>query len=288
MSAPGPSAAQRSTDATVATSSAPAGSARTLTASGPLASGPGPRSARGLLGVTRARDLATRILEVCDAGDGRLDGRLPTERFLAESLGVSRAAVRNALAVLANEGRISREVGRGTFLLAPGATMRDASRAERSGASPDDVSPADVLAARRLIELELVPVVVARATERDLYEIERCALEGERASSVEVFEHWDLEFHHAIVVASHNQLLVRMYEAIEQARRGEIWGNLKRRQDTSARRSQRCLEHRQIVSGLRSRELATALRAVEHHIEQVTRSMLGDVAGSLPVSHPRA
>src|SRR5499427_2771851 len=42
--------------------------------------------------------------------------RLPTERQLAADLGATRTSVRRALAVLEAEGRISREVGRGTFL----------------------------------------------------------------------------------------------------------------------------------------------------------------------------
>jgi len=46
----------------------------------------------------------------------RRGSRLPTERELAVTLGVTRTSVRRALAVLEAEGRISREVGRGTFL----------------------------------------------------------------------------------------------------------------------------------------------------------------------------
>src|ERR1700674_1476206 len=42
--------------------------------------------------------------------------RLPTERQLALDMGATRSSVRHALAVLQAEGRISREVGRGTFL----------------------------------------------------------------------------------------------------------------------------------------------------------------------------
>ena len=42
--------------------------------------------------------------------------RLPTERQLALEMGATRSSVRHALAVLQAEGRISREVGRGTFL----------------------------------------------------------------------------------------------------------------------------------------------------------------------------
>src|SRR5690242_18646268 len=62
--------------------------------------------------VLSRRALAVLIL----AGSERAGARLPTERQLAQDLGVSRSAIRHALAVLQAEGHISREVGRGTFL----------------------------------------------------------------------------------------------------------------------------------------------------------------------------
>ncbi|MBT5294680.1 MAG: GntR family transcriptional regulator, partial [Octadecabacter sp.] len=40
--------------------------------------------------------------------------RLPPERILADTLSLSRPELRKALAVLENEGRINRHVGRGT------------------------------------------------------------------------------------------------------------------------------------------------------------------------------
>src|SRR5579859_5613939 len=67
------------------------------------------------------RALAALILAESER-DGAAHGvRLPTERRLAVDLGVSRSAVRHALAVLQAEGRVSREVGRGTFLRLPAA-----------------------------------------------------------------------------------------------------------------------------------------------------------------------
>jgi len=232
---------------------------------------PAPALQPGTDGLERARGLAEAILDRSSRLDG--DGRLPTERLLATEHGVSRAAVRNALAVLAAEGRISRQVGRGTFLI---ASPHRPPALESSRPVADDISPADVLAARRLIEPQLAPLVVARATERDLAEIERCLRESERAVSTDQFEFWDLALHHSIVVASHNPLLVRLYQAIEAARRGEIWGNLKRHNDSAERRSARHAEHRRIVEGLRSRDAVVAVEAMEDHLEQVARSMLGD------------
>src|SRR5260370_13882860 len=71
------------------------------------------------------RALAALILAESERDGAAYGTRLPTERQLAGDLGVSRSAVRHALAVLQAEGRVSREVGRGTFLrfpAAPGST----------------------------------------------------------------------------------------------------------------------------------------------------------------------
>lgn len=69
-----------------------------------------------VMAADRGRQLAEFLLtESRRAGLGPGD-RLPTERRLAEDLGLTRASVRRALAVLEADGHISREVGRGTFL----------------------------------------------------------------------------------------------------------------------------------------------------------------------------
>ena len=66
--------------------------------------------------VTQRRTLAALILAESERNGAGNGTRLPTERQLAVDLGVSRAAIRHAMTVLQAEGRVSREVGRGTFL----------------------------------------------------------------------------------------------------------------------------------------------------------------------------
>jgi GntR family transcriptional regulator, uxu operon transcriptional repressor len=227
-------------------------------------------------GPGRSRLLAAAILEEQRDGTDADPERLPTERELAVAHGVTRAAVREALAILAAEGRISREVGRGTFMLrevgAPGRGSDDA------GVGAGNISPADVLAVRRLIEPEILRLVVVRATERDLVQIDRCLAGGATATTTEDFEHWDLAFHHAIAVASHNPLLVRIYGSIETARRGEIWGNLKRRGDSAERRAARHAEHVRIAEALRAREVVASKSAMDDHLKRVAATMLGEGA----------
>lgn len=227
-----------------------------------------------------SHELARRIIDRCADPGYAPGGRLPTERSLADELAVTRTMVRNALSVLEAEGRISREVGRGTFLRANGL-----GGPARAGAGPDpverdvaEVGPADVMAARRVIEPQVLPLVVAWATQRDFDELRRCLDGGGAAESAAEFEVWDFALHHAIVVASRNQLLLSMYDVVERARQGEIWGNLKRRNDSRERRAAYQADHVRLVDALRARELDEAVRAMDAHLARVQANLLQSAA----------
>jgi GntR family uxuAB operon transcriptional repressor len=206
-----------------------------------------------------ARGLADRVLAAAQS-----DGRVPTERRLATDFGVTRTMVRNALALLESEGRISREVGRGTFL-----------RSLRGQRNAAEISPADVMAARRLIEPQALPLVVAWATTRDFEEMDRCLAGGDGAQSFEEFEYWDFALHHAIVAAGRNELVIEMYRAVEHAREGTIWGSMKRRNDSLERRAIYATDHAQLVEALRSRELSRAIAIMDSHLARVESNLLG-------------
>jgi GntR family transcriptional regulator, uxu operon transcriptional repressor len=216
--------------------------------------------------------LAELILERCSEASARPGGRLPTERQLASDLGVTRTMIRHALAVLEAEGRISREVGRGTFIR--DGSPRRSLAALRSDGAADDVGPAHVMAARKVIEPQVLPLVVAWATARDFDEMHRCIEGGAAAQSYEEFEVWDFALHHALVAASRNQLLVTMYAQIEHARKGRLWGNLKRLGDTRERRDAYQSDHVLLVEALAARELPRAVELMEVHLDRVEANLL--------------
>lgn len=221
-----------------------------------------------------SQDLAELIIERCAAGAVGPGSRLPTERQLSGDLGVTRTMVRHALALLEAEGRISREVGRGTFLRG-GDPRLAPTRADRDAGRPGDVGPADVMAARRLIEPQVLPLVVAWATTRDFDEMRRCVAGGAGADSYDEFEVWDFALHHAIVVASRNPLLVAMYHEVERARKGALWGNLKRRSDSRGRRTAYQADHERLVTALAARELHRAMDTMDEHLARVEANLLG-------------
>jgi DNA-binding FadR family transcriptional regulator len=238
--------------------------------------------------ATRRRALATLILarsEPNGAGDG---ARLPTERQLALDLGVSRSAIRHAMAVLQAEGHVSREVGRGTFLRGPagpaGSAQPDAGEEpdgtgaaeEAAGVSDSaDYAPADVMAVRRLFEPTAMSLVVAWATARDFAEMDRCLRGGEQAADYDEFEVWDAALHRSIIAATRSPLLIQLYAEVERARHGRVWGDLKRRSASAARRDEYRRDHEEIVTALRLRDADRATAAMRAHLARVSRHLLG-------------
>jgi DNA-binding FadR family transcriptional regulator len=235
--------------------------------------------------ATQRRALAALILarsERNGAGDG---ARLPTERQLALDLGVSRSAVRHAMAVLQAEGHVSREVGRGTFLRGadgpagpdPGEEPDGAGAADEVAGVSDsaDYAPADVMAVRRLFEPTAMSLVVAWATARDFAEMDRCLRSGERAADHDEFEVWDAALHRSIIAATRSPLLIRLYAEVERARHGRVWGDLKRRSASAARRDEYRRDHEEIVTALRLRDADRATAAMRTHLARVSRHLLG-------------
>jgi DNA-binding FadR family transcriptional regulator len=238
----------------------------------------------------RALALAEQILHRSRAQAPQAGGRLPTERQLSLDLRVTRSAVRHALAILEAQGHISREVGRGTFLrdatTMPFPSSADGARPTASasagpaagparaglGASDfasADFAPADVMTIRRLLEPPAMSLVVAWATAADLEEMQRCLAGGDRAATFEEFETWDLALHRCIMAASHSPLLVALYTAIEEARHGQVWGDLKRRSASQERRIEYQADHRAIVDALRARDSSHAIESMRLHLARV-------------------
>ena len=265
------------------------------------------------------RALAALILAESERGGAGHGTRLPTERQLAADLGVSRAAIRHAMAVLQAEGHVSREVGRGTFLRrhgpdvpgpepaagpaaagetpaadapaadAPAANGEIPAAGQPAGPGPAaselpapgglsgaaDYAPADVMAVRRLFEPTAMSLVVAWATARDFAEMDRCLRGGERAADHDEFEVWDAALHRSIIAATRSPLLIRLYSEVERARHGRMWGDLKRRSATAARRDEYRRDHEEIVAALRLRDADRATTAMRTHLARVSGHLLG-------------
>lgn len=199
--------------------------------------------------------------------------QLPTERELVEVFGIARNTLRKALADLEREGVIERHVGRGTFVAQPDNTAGKATSAEALLARIHGASPVDVMDLRLILEPPFIEAAAMRATSRDRQQIAHCIHKSEKATGVLEFEHWDGAFHHAILAATHNQLLVDLYEAINGVRRQPEWEIMKSRSLTAERLAAYRKQHRKLFRAFMERDGVAAREAAREHLLEVRASL---------------
>lgn len=108
----------------------------------------------GTGGVARYRQLASVLRHRIVSGEWPLGHQLPTVERLAQTYGIARVTVRQAFAVLADEGLVSSQRGRGTHVTAqppgPSEDMRSVINNELVGASELEIR---ILEKRRDVSL---------------------------------------------------------------------------------------------------------------------------------------
>ncbi len=118
------------------------------------------------------RQIAEQLSALITSGEFAIGQRLPSERELAASLGVSRPSVREALIALEIAGRVEVRVGAGIYVAAPHPIAVSDPDTEGQG-------PFELLRARWVIEGEVAALAARLATPEDLLAI-RSAVEEMR------------------------------------------------------------------------------------------------------------
>lgn len=202
------------------------------------------------------------------SGELKPGGRVPTERALADLLGCSRHDVRRQLDVLENQGRITREVGRGTFL------TRDGTGSSASVATPVKISPLDLIDARAAWEPNLMTLVAVAATDEDFAEIRKCLEHGEAARTPDDFVEWDIAFHRALAMATHNSVVAALTDMVESSRRRLAGSALDARPYTPENFAVCQREHREIAEAIFDRDATRSREAMRHHVQTVRGQLL--------------
>jgi DNA-binding FadR family transcriptional regulator len=217
---------------------------------------------------TVAPEVTQSLRKRIDSGEWTSARRLPNERELAIEYKVARNTVRSAIAKIASDGLVTREVGRGTFL--------------RHNSSSDfmnvlhrliGVSPVDMMAVRQIFEPRAAAMAATNASAGDLLEIAAAHAASLEAVDLETFEHWDAELHQRIFAGSRNELLNHLHEILRLIRNQELWRDIKLRSFSPQRCLVYCEEHKAIVDALMRRDAEAAATAMRAHLETVSRNL---------------
>lgn len=153
------------------------------------------------------KQVADRIQQLIVEDSLRPGDKLPSERELADRIGVSRTVVREAIRALSVRGLIRVKPGCGTFIQEP--SPRDAAAniglflKLRQIPRPFE----SIYEIRRMIEVEAAGLAAQRAAEPD-YQAMEAAIKGMEAHQDDLAQYmeYDLAFHAALAAATHNEL----------------------------------------------------------------------------------
>jgi DNA-binding FadR family transcriptional regulator len=201
--------------------------------------------------------------------------RLPAERYLASSLGVGRATVREAIAELVNQGVIQTRRNSGSYVL---QDALDVIRETKAPVRPD-TSPMSTMDARLAVE-PLIAQFAAAVGKRDA-EMERLLDLMESVSDLadpqqrqEWNEH-DRQFHERIAQMTCNPVMIGIAKVIASAVDEPLWQQLR---DTGIHDPSRArlyvYEHRLIYEAIATGNQEAARFYVRQHLERVQNDML--------------
>ena len=159
-----------------------------------------------------------QLRELMASGEWPLGSRIPPEAELVTALGVGRNTVREAIRALSHSGLLEVRQGDGTFVRA----TSEISGAVRKLCGDELLH---VLEVRRALEVEGARLAASARTEQDVREIEECLAardEAVRRLDRETVITRDADFHLRLVRASHNPVLVGLYEGISEAVRSRV------------------------------------------------------------------
>ena len=199
--------------------------------------------------------------------------RLPSERELADQLGISRSTLRQAITTLVQSGHLTSVRGRGggTFV------VQEPPLAEGSPAGPVREDWREVLDLRVAIEIGAVTLAADRAAEDDLAMMRECIERMASASEFDDYRRADIRFHIAIAQASGvPRLVALMSEA--QAELSELIAHIAHPPEVLDHSN---AEHARIADALERHDAARAVRLVRRHLEG-TEHILG---GLFPPGH---
>lgn len=157
-----------------------------------------------------ADDVARRVRALIEEQKLEAGMRLPAERQLAAQLGVSRNSLREALAMLVNEGVLLSRRGGGTFVRwqHEGWSEQNIVQPLKTLLADDPDYSFDILEARHAIEASTAWYAAMRATDSDKEKIRLC-FEATQSDDPDLASQADVRFHLAIAEASHNVVLLQ-------------------------------------------------------------------------------
>jgi len=193
--------------------------------------------------------------------------RLPSEREIAQTLGMSRPPVREALSALQIARIVEIRPGDGTYVKS--AAPANEMVSDTMSVLEESESPFEVMQARRLLEEGIIKVAATQATDEDVVRLEQAL-----ARMGDAVEHSDpsryfqsnREFHLAVAAATHNSVLQRLLKSLLLSEEKKLWQESIQRYLSDPDHIKKYIaRHERILQALKKKDVDKAAQEMKEH-----------------------
>ncbi|MCD2179438.1 FadR/GntR family transcriptional regulator [Rhizobium sp. C1] len=214
------------------------------------------------------QQVADKIRQSIGAKGLKAGARLPSERDLAQELGVSRPSLREALIALEIEGTVEIRGGSGIYLTAD--TPRDGGMSSIYGESPSEL-----MQARSMVEGSAVLLAASRITEEALADLQQMLSQmAETIASGQIPLEQDKAFHLCIARQTGNSVIEKLVAGLFEERHNPIAKRLQERFGGGKSWSLALQEHHAIFDALSARDPLLAQAEMHRHLNASRRRWL--------------
>ena len=242
-----------------------------------------------------AESVITQIEQLILRSIIRPGERLPSERDLAEKLGVSRPSLREAISSLQERGLLTTKANSGIFVADLLGSPFAPSLTELF--STHDEAVFDYISFRSDLEGMAAERAANLGSETDLKVIQaifnKMKLAHDKKDALEEAT-LDAQFHMAIIEASHNVFLLHMVRSMFEMLKKGVFYNRQVMFSRHTNRSNLLEQHKTICNAIQSRNAKAARKAVEEHMDfikncmqEVNKSQANEEIAKLRLEHTR-
>jgi GntR family transcriptional repressor for pyruvate dehydrogenase complex len=218
-------------------------------------------------------EIKDQLQQMILEGSLKVGDKLPSTKEMSESFGVGRSTTREALSALKAMGLIDIRQGGGCTVIssAPIAEFAAITIPELDSLRMNRVTLLELLEVRQSLEVANASVAAMKRTDADLAAFSQLLTEMELAvGHDQEGERTDLLFHRTLAEATHNTIMLRLFEsfsnqlemAIREVRRVELYANQK-----VAERLY--LEHLEIYEAISRKDAEQAAHSMKQHLQHV-------------------
>lgn len=213
------------------------------------------------------QQIADQVRQLIQSGPYPAGSRLPPERELAQTLGVSRPSLREALIALEIDGTIEIRMGSGIYVL---STARSPATARSLGESPTEL-----MQARAVIESAVI-VRAAAAMTQDTLETLGGIVESMRRDIAEGRKPLDQDrlFHLTIAEQAGNSVLAEIVANLFDERHSPMSDRMRGRFETPETWLHALQEHEAILGALEAQDPLAAQATMHAHLTASRRRWL--------------